>query len=361
MKNILLVAGARPNFMKVMPLIREFKKHPKKIKYTLVHTGQHYDNAMSEAFFSDLKLPKPDIYLGVGSATHGAQTAKIVEGIERILLKNRFDLVIVVGDVNSTIAAALAAVKLHAKVAHVEAGLRSFDRKMPEEINRVLTDHISDYLFTTEDYGNKNLIKEGISPSKISFVGDIMIDSYYMCRRQIAKSKILSKLDLKRKSFALVTMHRPSNVDNKKDLKNIVDILKTAAKRIKIVFPVHPRTGKMLKTHGLNLKGIDVIKPLGYIGFHKLLQEASFVMTDSGGVQEEATVMNIPCLTLRTTTERPVTIEKGTNLLTGPDKGKILKAVDNILKNKWKKAKPIPKWDGNTASRITKILLKELT
>jgi UDP-N-acetylglucosamine 2-epimerase (non-hydrolysing) len=357
MKNILLVAGARPNFMKIMPLIREFKKHPKNIKYTLVHTGQHYDNVMSEAFFSDLKLPKPDIHLGVGSATHGKQTAKIIEGIERILLKGCFDLVIVVGDVNSTIAAALSAVKLNIKVAHVEAGLRSFDREMPEEINRVLTDHISDYLFTTEDYGNKNLIKEGIPLSKIFFVGDIMIDAYYLCRPQIAKSKILSELCLKSKSFALVTMHRPSNVDNKKDLKNIVDILKAAAKKINIVFPIHPRTDKMLKIHGLNLKGITVVKPLGYVDFHKLLEESMFVMTDSGGIQEETTVMNIPCLTLRATTERPVTVERGTNLITGTDKAKILKAVDTILNGKWKKPLSIPKWDGKAASRITKILL----
>jgi UDP-N-acetylglucosamine 2-epimerase (non-hydrolysing) len=228
---------------------------------------------------------------------------------------------------------------------------------MPEEINRVLTDHISDYLFTTESYANKNLIKEGISRSKIFFTGDIMIDSYFMCKPQIAKSRILTKLGLKPKDFALVTIHRPSNVDNKKRLKNIVDILNKIGRKIKVVFPIHPRTEKMLKKYKLNLRGINVIKPLGYIDFHKLLEQSRFVMTDSGGMQQEATVMNVPCLTLRTTTERPVTVEKGTNLITGANKAKVLAAVDNILKGKWKKAKPIAKWDGKTAKRITDVLL----
>ena len=360
MKSILLVVGARPNFMKAMPLIREFKKHPKKISCTLVHTGQHYDNAMSGAFFSDLKLPKPDMYLGIGSATHGRQTAKIIEGIERILLKNSFDLVIVVGDVNSTIGAALAAAKLNIKVAHVEAGLRSFDRKMPEEINRVLTDHISDYLFTTESYGTANLIKEGIRASKIFFTGDIMIDAYFACKPQIARSGILSKLGLKAKDFALVTIHRPSNVDDKKSLRKIVDILTTVSKKIKVVFPMHPRTAKMLRKYNFNLGDVIIVKPLGYVDFHKLLEASRFVMTDSGGIQEESTVMNIPCLTLRTTTERPVTVERGTNLITGPDKTKALRAVRAILNDNWKKAKPIPRWDGKTAKRITSVLLKKI-
>lgn len=363
--KILGVVGARPNFMKIMPLIREFKRYPRRIKYTLVHTGQHYDSNMSLNFFKDLKIPKPDIYLGVGSTTHGVQTARVIEGIEKILQKERFDLIIVVGDVNSTVASALAAVKLGVKVAHVEAGLRSFDRSMPEEINRILTDHISDYLFTTEESGNKNLLREGIPPSKIFFVGDIMIDSYRMNKNKISKSRILEKLELKKKGFCLVTIHRPSNVDREENLKKMVDILQEISKRIKVVFPAHPRTKKMIKRFRLdnrfstdNGKGIMFIEPLGYIDFQNLMLNSKFVMTDSGGIQEEATVKNVPCLTLRTTTERPITIKQGSNELTGPDKTGIRRAVDRIIKEEWKKARRPPLWDGRTAQRIVKVLLK---
>lgn len=359
MIKILLVAGARPNFIKIMPLIREFRRYPGKIRYTLVHTGQHYDNAMSDSFFKDLSIPKPDIYLGIGSATHGKQTARVMENIEEILLKKRYDLLIVVGDVNSTIAAALAASKLGVKIAHIEAGLRSFDRQMPEEVNRILTDHISDYLFTTETYGNRNLKREGIDGNKIFFVGDIMIDSYLINKKKISNSNIINKLCLKKRSYCLVTVHRPSNVDQKKNLKRIVDLLRKISDKIEVVFPVHPRTKKMLKAHKIKTGNIRIISPLGYIDFQALLKNAKLILTDSGGIQEEATVHNIPCLTLRENTERPVTIAIGSNKLVGSDKEKALKAVEQVINNKWKKASLPPLWDGNTAKRIVKIVLKE--
>ncbi|MFA5068878.1 MAG: UDP-N-acetylglucosamine 2-epimerase (non-hydrolyzing) [Candidatus Omnitrophota bacterium] len=357
MINIMLVAGARPNFMKIMPLIRAFGRYRGRIKYSLVHTGQHYDKLMSDIFFSDLGLPDPDIKLGIGSGSHGRQTARILEAVEKILLRDRFDLVVVVGDVNSTIAAALAASKLHIKIAHVEAGLRSFDKGMPEEINRLLTDHIADYLFTTESCANDNLLKEGICPSRIFLVGDIMVDAFFLCKTQISRSRVLRDMGLKNKGYAVATIHRPSNVDCRDNLKKVVDILNAVSRIIRVVFPVHPRTRKMVVRFGLKLDNVLACRPLGYVDFHKLLQRSRFVMTDSGGVQEEATVMNIPCLTLRETTERPVTVKKGTNLIVGLDKGKALKAIEKILAGRWKKAMPIPEWDGRTAERITKIIL----
>ncbi len=359
MISVLLVAGARPNFMKIMPLIKELKRHSRQIEYTLVHTGQHYDQNMSKSFFKDLDIPKPDIFLNVGSGTHGIQTAKVLEGIEEILLKRRHNLLVVVGDVNSTVAAALAASKLGIKIAHIEAGLRSFDRNMPEEINRVLTDHISDYLFTTEACGNKNLEREGIDKEKIFFVGDIMIDSNKMSKVKIGRSKIIDKLGLRKREYSLATVHRPSNVDQKKDLKRTVDLLKSISDKIEVVFPAHPRTKKMFKAHKIKTGNIRIINPLGYIDFQALLKNAKLILTDSGGIQEEATACNIPCLTLRENTERPVTITKGSNELVGSDKEKALKAVEKIISNRWKKASLPRFWDGNTAKRIVKIILKE--
>lgn len=357
MMSVLLVAGARPNFIKVLPLMREFKKHPKRIRYTFVHTGQHYDMKMSNKFFKDLSIPKPDICLRAGSGTHGTQTAKVIEGIEKIFLKRDYDLVVVVGDVNSTVAASLAAAKLNIKVAHVEAGLRSFDKSMPEEINRVLTDHLSDFLFITEESAAKNLIKEGVDSKKIFFTGNIIADSYYTHKKEISGSGIRKVLGLEKEGYALVTLHRPSNVDEKRNLKKIAGLLYRISKKVKVIFPVHPRTKKMLRLHGIELKGVRVIAPLGYIDFQALLKTAKFVMTDSGGVQEEAVISNIPCLTLRNNTERPVTIYKGSNELTGADEAKVLKSVQKILNNRWKKAASIPLWDGKTAKRIVKIIL----
>ncbi|MDD5504387.1 MAG: UDP-N-acetylglucosamine 2-epimerase (non-hydrolyzing) [Candidatus Omnitrophica bacterium] len=359
MINIMLVAGARPNFMKIMPLIRAFRKYRSSIKYSLVHTGQHYDKLMSDVFFSDFDLPKPGINLGIGSGPHGRQTARVMEAIEKILLRSSFNLVVVVGDVNSTLAAALAASKLHIKIAHVEAGLRSFDKNMPEEINRLLTDHISDYLFTTESYANTNLLREGIDSSKIFLVGDTMVDAFYICKTAIGKSRILKDLGLKNNDYAVATVHRPSNVDCQDNLKKIVDILNSAAKAVKIIFPMHPRTKKMMAEFGFKLNGVISCQPLGYVDFHKLLQRARLIMTDSGGIQQEATVMDIPCLTLRNTTERPVTVKKGTNLIVGLNKARALKAVNDILAGRWKKAEPIPEWDGKAAEKITKIILRQ--
>ena len=359
MIRILIVAGARPNFMKIMPLIKEFKKHLKRISYTFVHTGQHYDFSMSKNFFKDLNIPKPDILLNVGSGTHGVQTARVIEGIEKILLKKRYDLLTVVGDVNSTIAAALAASKLGVKIAHIESGLRSFDRTMPEEINRVLTDHISDYLFTTEDYGNKNLIKEGIDPKKIFFVGDIMVDSRRLLKKKIKQSSVLDNLKLRSKEYYLVTLHRPSNVDTKSDLINIIEILNTISNNVKVVFPVHPRTRKMIEGHKIKTDRLYITKPLGYLDFQKLLENSKLVLTDSGGIQEEATILKIPCITIRENTERPITVKQGTNYLTGANKSKILAVIDSISKGRCKRSLIPPKWDGKTAQRVVKVLLKK--
>ena len=359
MINILLVVGARPNFIKIMPLIREFKKFRSRIRCTLVHTGQHYDKAMSGNFFKDLSISKPDIYLGVGSSTHGKQTAKVIEGIEDVLLRKRYDLLIVVGDVNSTIAAALAASKLGVKIVHIEAGLRSFDRNMPEEINRVLTDHISDYLFTTERSGNKNLEREGIPKEKIFFVGNIMIDSYKISKDKIKNSKVIDRLGLTKGDYSIATIHRPSNVDQRKNLKDIAKTLNEISKQIKVVFPVHPRTKKMLKRHNIVLKDIMTIDSLGYIDFQSLLKNARFVVTDSGGIQEESTIHNVPCLTLRDNTERPVTLNNGSNELVGTNRSKILGSVNRILSGNWKQAKQPSLWDGKAAKRITRVILNK--
>ncbi|MFC1807648.1 non-hydrolyzing UDP-N-acetylglucosamine 2-epimerase [Candidatus Omnitrophota bacterium] len=359
MINVLLVAGARPNFMKIMPLLKEMKRFPKKFKPILIHTGQHYDFNMSASFFKDLDMPDPDIHLDCYSTGDKAQITKIKEGVERVLIKSQIDLVIVVGDVNSTIAAALAASKHRVSVAHVEAGLRSRDFTMPEEINRLLTDHMSDYLFTTEEYGNKNLLEEGVNASKIFFVGDIMVDSRVACKEKISRSKITDQLDLVKGNYCLATIHRPANVDKKEDIAKIVDMLKSLNKLIRVVFPIHPRTRKMLKRYKMSLDNLLLIDPLGYVDFHKLMSDAKFVITDSGGMQEETTVAGIPCITVRTTTERPITILRGTNELIGPDKTKIMRAVRKILNDKWKKGECPPMWDGKTAGRIIKILLNK--
>jgi len=362
--KLFLIAGARPNFMKIAPIIRAIKKHNNHnknfpIQCKLVHTGQHYDHEMSSTFFNDLSIPEPDIHLNVGSGTHAEQTGKVMIGLEKILLKEKSNLVMVVGDVNSTLAGALTAAKLHIPVAHVEAGLRSYDRRMPEEINRLLTDSISDYLFTPTEEANKNLIKEGIPPEKIHFVGDIMIDNLFFNLKKADKSKIVEKLRLN-SSYTLLTLHRPSNVDEKKKLKNIFQALNKISQKIPIVFPAHPRTKKRIEEFGLKNyldRRIKLIEPLGFLDFLKLMKGAQFVITDSGGIQEETTVLQIPCLTLRDTTERPITITNGTNTLCGNDPKKIIKEVEKILKGKKKKIKSLEFWDGKTAERIIKILV----
>lgn len=363
MVKIANIVGTRPNFIKIAPLVNEMKKY-KEIKQILVHTGQHYDKSMSKTFFDNLDIPKPDINLGVGSASDVTQTAKIMLKLGSVFYKEKPDLVIVVGDVNSTFAAAITAKKCGIKVAHVEAGLRSFDMTMPEEINRILTDHVSDFLFTTEESGNKNLKNEGIEGSKIFLVGNVMIDTLLSHKKKSEKSKILSKLKLNKSNYAVLTLHRPSNVDNKKSLNYILEILNKIQQKIKIVFPVHPRTLKNLKHYNLlnkikNSKNIILTEPLGYLDFLSLMSNSKFVITDSGGIQEETTVLQVPCVTIRNNTERPVTIKQGTNMLVSTDKAKILEVCNKLIKGTNVKGKIHKFWDGKAAKRIVDILLKK--
>ena len=375
----ILVCGARPNFMKIAPLLRAIDKHNaasqgNTIEPALVHTGQHYDYEMSQAFFQDLELPKPDIYLGVGSGTHAEQTGKVMIELEKVLLSEKPDLVVVVGDVNSTLAAAIAAVKLNTSVAHVEAGLRSYDRAMPEEINRLLTDQISDYLFTPSPDANENLKKEGVPKEKIFLVGNVMVDSLLFNKDKADQSTILSRLKLAEKGYALLTLHRPANVDEKHSLTNIMGAITEISGRIPVVFPAHPRTQKKLREFGVNvpatvitnLDELDrhsrfnerllIIPPLGYLDFLKLEMYARLVMTDSGGIQEETTVLSVPCLTLRDTTERPITITQGTNTIVGSNRGKIVQEVSRVLACESQSLPQIDLWDGMTARRIVAVL-----
>jgi len=362
--KIINVVGARPNFMKIAPLIEEMRKNPK-IEALLVHTGQHYDKEMSELFFDDLEIPRPDIYLGIGSASHTEQTAKIMIGFEKVLLKENPDLVLVVGDVNSTIACSLTAAKMGIKIAHVEAGLRSFDRGMPEEINRVLTDQIADFLFTTERDANDNLLREGIPKEKIFFVGNVMIDTLLKNRKKAENSKILEELNLEKKNYATLTLHRPSNVDVRETFENLLDAFTEIQKKIKIVFPMHPRTEKKIEEFNLRekiteMKNFITIKPLGYLDFLNLIANSKFVLTDSGGIQEETTVLRIPCVTLRENTERPVTVTEGTNIVVGTNRDKIIKESLNIIEGKGKKGRIPELWDGKAAKRIVDIICKKL-
>lgn len=358
--KILCVVGARPNFIKVAPLLEELNRI-NKLTYKLVHTGQHYDYELSQIFFQELKIPKPDYNLEVGSGSHAWQTAKIMERLEPVILKEKPDLVIVVGDVNSTLAGALVAAKLWIPVAHIEAGLRSFDMSMPEEINRRLTDHISDFLFVTEPSGVKNLLNEGILKKKIYLVGDIMIDTLIKLRPKIKKAKILKELKLERKKYAVLTLHRPENVDKKERFLEALDSFKKIQKNIKIIWPIHPRAKKQLlklfnPVKTLNkLNNLILINPLGYIEMINLMQNSKFVITDSGGMQEETTFLKVPCLTFRKNTERPVTVEIGTNTICKTDKI-LVRETNKIFKGKYKKGR-IPKlWDGKTSQRIVKII-----
>ncbi len=352
--------------MKIAPLLNEMRKHPE-IEPIIVHTGQHYDYEMSAVFFKDLEIPEPDIYLGVGSGSHGKQTGKIIIAIEKAMIKHRPDLIVVVGDVNSTLAASVVASKLHIPIAHVEAGLRSFDRTMPEEINRQVTDVLSEYLFTTEESGNENLKREGISEEKIHFVGDIMIEALINAKCKIENSKLpfnnlQSTVFNLQSPYALLTLHRPSNVDNKETLSRILEALKEVSKRISVIFPIHPRTKKMVEKFRLSktLESLYVIKPLGYLDFIILEQNAKFVLTDSGSMQAETTYFGVPCLTIRENTEKPVTITMGTNKLVGTDKDRIIEESLKILDGKGKKGHVIPLWDGKTAKRIVDVIVHTL-
>lgn len=349
--HILHVVGARPNLMKVAPVLSALKNYPK-IKQTLVHTGQHYDTNMSDVFFQQLGIPAPDVNLGVGSGSHASQTAEIMIRFEPFVLERKPDVVLVYGDVNSTVAAALVCSKLLIQVGHVEAGLRSGDRTMPEEINRLVTDQLSDVMFTPSTDGDENLKKEGIPGSKIHFVGNVMIDSLV----RLLPTATANKLNGLSGRYVLVTLHRPSNVDDDRTLKNILEYLLDLNGRLKVVFPVHPRTRQRIVQFGIDASQLDLREPLPYIEFLALQRNATVVVTDSGGIQEETTYLKVPCLTLRNNTERPVTVTLGTNILVGQD-GALLRAeLNKILEGKQKQGSVPPLWDGRAGERIAEIL-----
>jgi UDP-N-acetylglucosamine 2-epimerase (non-hydrolysing) len=355
------VVGARPNFVKIAPLMREMRKHSE-IQPILVHTGQHYDEQLSDIFFRQMGIRSPDVDLQVGSGSHAWQTAEVLKRIEPVFLEHRPDLVLVVGDVNSTLAAALAAVKLGIPVAHVEAGLRSFDRSMPEEINRILTDAIADCLFVTEKDAVENLLREGKSTDQIHFVGNVMIDALEQFLPLAGTSDIAGRLGLGRNNeaspFALMTLHRPSNVDSPKTLRDLLRAVEMIADRIPVVFPVHPRTRLHIEALRFEIhRQVQLISPVGYLDFLWLLSHARLVMTDSGGIQEETTALGVPCLTLRDNTERPVTVEQGTNQIVGTEPETIVSAAHIILSTESKKGRIPHLWDGNASQRIVNILL----
>lgn len=349
------VVGARPNFIKMAPVINEMRRRG--LNQVLVHTGQHYDERMSKVFFSELDLPQPDVYLGVGSDSHARQTARIMIEFEKFCLEKKPNIVVVGGDVNSTLAAALSASKLCIPVAHIEAGLRSFDRRMPEEINRILTDHISDFLFTTEQSANENLIKEGISQEKIYFVGNCMIDSLNKHLVKAIERKPWIKFGIGPIGYALLTLHRPSNVDIPEEMSQLVSIINEISLRLPVIFPVHPRTKKNIELWNIRFNsGVIICEPLPYLDFLGLMAKSRFVLTDSGGIQEETTVLRVPCLTLRSNTERPITVTMGTNRVIGTDRNKILNAVDEILSGGINRGNLPPLWDGYAAKRVVDVV-----
>ncbi len=359
MLKIANIVGARPNFMKIAPIHRRMQASSK-IEPLLIHTGQHYDEKMSKTFFTELGMPEPDLYLGVGSGTHAEQTAAVMIALEKTFMEQKPDWVLVVGDVNSTIAASLAASKLHIPIAHVEAGLRSFDRQMPEEINRILTDSISDLLFITEQSGIDNLAKEGIPSDKIHMVGNVMIDSLIEHLKASEALTVLEENNLEPNGYALVTLHRPSNVDNPEILQQILDTFETVQKDLPIFFPIHPRTRKNLEKFGLldkveQMQNIQLVDPIGYLAFLRLMSKARLVLTDSGGIQEETTYLGIPCITLRENTERPITVELGTNKLIGVQPDAILKAYQETMNGDQKQHSIPPLWDGEASKRIVEV------
>ncbi|MFH2036821.1 MAG: UDP-N-acetylglucosamine 2-epimerase (non-hydrolyzing) [Candidatus Zixiibacteriota bacterium] len=351
--KLALIVGARPNFMKAAPLMHELAKFPDKFEPYLIHTGQHYDHNLSQLFFEQLKMPKPDIYLGVGSKSHAEQTGEIMVGLERTFLDIRPDWVIVFGDVNSTMAGAIVAKKIHMNVAHVEAGLRSFDIDMPEEVNRIVTDRISDFLFVSESSGLKHLKDEGVPEDKIYFAGNIMIDSLVSHLELARQSDILKRLSIRTNEFVAMTMHRPANVDDANSLALLLERISDIGRDIPIVFPCHPRTKKQIEQMNDTVtKNIQMTEPLGYLDFLKLQSEAKLVLTDSGGIQEETTYLGVQCVTMRKNTERPVTVDVGTNRIAGINPDNIYAMVKSVLDGNIKKGE-IPKlWDGKTAERI---------
>ena len=357
--KIITVAGARPNFIKIAPLYRAFLTRGDRFDHRICHTGQHFDMNMSKIFFDELEIPEPDFNLGVGSGTHADQTARIMIEFEKILLQEKPDLILVPGDVNSTLACSVVASKMGIAVGHVEAGLRSFDREMPEEINRIVTDVLSDYLFVSEGSGLVNLKNEGIGNEKIHFVGNIMIDSLVHFLPAIEKSSILKELGLSPQQYTLMTFHRPRNVDEKEPLAELVGMLNRLAEKTRLVFPIHPRTRKNLEKYGLQSKldtSILLLEPIGYIDFLSLTRSAELVITDSGGIQEETTFLGVQCITVRDNTERPVTVSVGTNQLIGTRLTAVEEAAVKVLEGKTKKGKIPDLWDGHTAERIVTII-----
>jgi len=364
MIKIICVCGARPNFMKIAPIIKALNENGN-FQTLLVHTGQHYDKKMSQLFFEELNIPQPDINLEVGSGSHAVQTAEVMKKFEPVVLEFKPDYVLVVGDVNSTIACGLVAVKLGVKLIHVEAGLRSRDRTMPEEINRILTDSISDLLFVTEQSGIDNLKQEGIDHDKVHLVGNVMIDTLLANRDKAEKSTILSELKLEKKQYTVITLHRPSNVDCLQGLERIISAFEIIEKDLKLIFPIHPRTkknieGSSLQTRVQAMQNLFLLEPVGYMDFLKLMANAAVVITDSGGIQEETTILGVPCLTLRENTERPITITEGTNQLVKLTTEDILAAYNQLRDKDFNVAGQIPRlWDGKAATRIVDVIYKQ--
>jgi UDP-N-acetylglucosamine 2-epimerase (non-hydrolysing) len=355
-----LIAGARPNFVKLASIVKAIRQENTVIKYRLIHTGQHYSPSLSDSFFEQLNLPKPDINLGAGSGTQAEQTAKIMVGYEHVLKINKPAVCIVVGDVNSTMACAIVAKKAGVKVAHIEAGIRSYDWNMPEEINRVVTDSITNWFFTTSQLANKNLLSQGINSDNIFFVGNTMIDTLLDQSSKFCRPDFWFEYNLTNKNYIVLTLHRPANVD---DPNNLLEILKTIDENtngMQVIFPVHPRTNSILDQLEMNLSFIKFVPPQGYLEFNYLVKNSFAVITDSGGISEEATIFNVPCLTMRDNTERPETIDLGTNELVGTNPTMLPKFLKILFDGNWKDGSIPPKWDGNTGSRIIKIIHKLL-
>ncbi|MDD5542167.1 MAG: UDP-N-acetylglucosamine 2-epimerase (non-hydrolyzing) [Acidobacteriia bacterium] len=363
--RIVNVVGTRPNLVKIAPLMAEMRKFPE-IDAVLVHTGQHYDENMSRVFFRDLGIPEPHHNLEIGSGSGTWQTARVMLVLESLLRELKPDLVVVVGDVNSTLAGALVSSRLRVPLAHVEAGLRSFDRTMPEEINRILTDAIADYLFTTEKSANDNLRREGIADAKVFFVGNVMVDTLLLHQDRARKLDMAARFKLPDKSYAVLTLHRPSNVDRPEVMEGFCEIMERVQEQLPLIFPVHPRTRARLTEHGLlprlqGMKKLKLVEPLGYLEFLGLMAQAQLLLTDSGGIQEEATILGVPCVTLRENTERPVTVELGMNRIAGTRPSRVLQVVREVLGKKMKNGVLPEFWDGKAAARIVNVLLNQKT
>ena len=357
MLKITIIAGARPNFMKIAPIIHAIKseqKMGKNLSYRLVHTGQHYDKKMSGSFFQQLEIPEPDVNLGAGGGTQAEQTAAIMINFEKELMANPSDLVLVVGDVTSTMACAVVAQKLHTKVAHVEGGIRSGDWSMPEEINRLITDSITNYFFTTSETANSNLRESGVKEEQIFFVGNTMIDTLLKQRPNFKRPKVWEELALKKDNYIVMTLHRPANVDEESKLKVMINEIVTNTNNLPLVFPVHPRTSKILEQLDIKHPQLHTVEPLSYLEFNYLVENAKAVITDSGGITEEASILRVPCLTLRDNTERPETITLGTNELVGTDPDNLKPYLEKLFNGNWKRGSDIPLWDGETAARIVR-------